>query len=263
MRVGVGRGGWDRTCRTMDCGNWRRPPPWPKMAAMAVGPDSQSLVPPTSGAGAPPHTGGLLAMAKAFAAKANLTRRKLLIGAGLVLGLISLPLVHRAGSARLNLVCQHSFRRAEISVRVDDDQVYAGTLTGTARKRFGFLESGVQGSFSKTLAVPAGRHAIQVSVKPAGEPFDLSQTAYADFTENSVRTLSVSARSGAVQLAWDDISASSDAPPPSTYRKYTGSTLMTIWGSAMSAVVGFFIQEFLRSRIRARGLVSNPEKIAQ
>jgi hypothetical protein len=196
-------------------------------------------------------------------ARANLTRRKTLIGAGLVIGLISLPFIYRPGSARLNVVCQHGFRRAEMSVRVDDSEVFRGTLTGTSRKRFGILDSGVSGSFSHSLAVPAGRHAVQVSVKPAGEPYEVSQTAYAEFTENSVRTLNVGARSGAVQLAWDDISASSDASSPSSYRKYTGSTLMTIWGSAMSAIVGFFIQEFLRSRMRGRSLVSTPEKIVQ
>ncbi len=202
-------------------------------------------------------------MVSHFLHRAHLTRRKLLIGAGLVLGLLTLPLLHRPGSARLNLVCQHSLRRGEISVRIDDNEVYRGTLTGAVRKRFGFLESGVQGRFSKTLIVPAGRHAVQISVNPAGEPYEESQTAYADFAENSVRTLSVSVRESAVQLAWEDASADSEAPPASGYRKYTGSTLMTIWGSAMSAVVGFFIQEFLRSRLRARSLLSNPEKMAQ
>jgi hypothetical protein len=66
-----------------------------------------------------------------------------------------------------------------------------------------------------------------------------------------------------VQLSWDDVSANSDAPAASGYRKYTGSTLMTIWGSAMSAVVGFFIQEFLRARLRGRSFMSNPEKLTQ
>ncbi len=224
---------------------------------MATGPSPQLP------ASTPHNASGLLAIAKEIIRRSNLTRRKLLIAAGLVLGLISLPFVHRSGSARLNLVCQHNFRRAEISVLIDDDQVYRGTLTGSMRKRFGILESGVQGSFSKTLDVPAGRHAVQVSVKPAGEPYELSQTTSADLAENSVRTLSVSVHGGAVQLAWDDAVVSSDAPPASGYRKYTGSTLMTIWGSAMSAVVGFFIQEFLRSRLRARSLVSNSEKMAQ
>ncbi len=229
------------------------------MIGMATGPGPTSQLPESSHRNAP----GLLAITREFLRRANLTRRKLLIGAGLVLGLISLPFLHSSGSARLNLVCQHSFRRAEISVRIDDDTVYTGTLSGTVRKRFGFLESGIQGSFSKTLAVPAGRHAVQVTVKPVGEPFELSQTASTDFAENSVRTLSVSARNGAVQLAWEDAGADSDASPAGGYRKYTGSTLMTIWGSAMSAVVGFFIQEFLRSRLRARSLLSNPEKMAQ
>ncbi len=229
------------------------------MAGMATGPGPTPQLP----ASAPASAAGLLAIATEFFRRANITRRKLLIGAGLVLGLISLPFIHRSGSARVNLVCQHSFRRAEISVRVDDDEVYRGTLTGTVRKRFGILDSGVQGSFSKTLNVPAGRHAVQVSVKPTGEPYDLSQTTDADLAEDSVRTLSVSVHGGAVQLAWEDAAVSSDAPPASGYRRYTSSTLMTIWGSAMSAVVGFFIQEFLRSRLRARSLVSNPEKMVQ
>ncbi len=245
----------------MDRGNWRGLSTGAKMSGMAPGPgpDSQlaAPVPP-----APKSAiSGMLTIARDYA-RANLTRRKALIGAGLVIGLISLPFIYRPGSARLNVVCQHGFRRAEMSVRVDDSEVFRGTLTGTSRKRFGILDSGVSGSFSHTLPVPAGRHAVQVSVKPAGEPYEVSQTAYAEFTENSVRTLNVGARSGAVQLAWDDVSASSDASATSAYRKYTGSTLMTIWGSAMSAIVGFFIQEFLRSRMRGRPLVSNPEKMA-
>jgi hypothetical protein len=238
---------------------------WSKMANMATvsGPDLQPQVPPRLPPSPSSDSPGLLALVTAILGRAHLTRRKLLIGAGLGLGLLSIPLLHRSGSAQLNLVCQHNFRRAEITVRVDDDQVYRGTLTGTMRKRFGFLESGVQGSFSKTLIVPAGHHAVQVSVSPAGEPYELSQTTYGDFAENSLRTLSVSVRGGSVQLAWEDTGASSDVPTGAGYRKYTSSTLMTIWGSAMSAVVGFFIQEFLRSRVRARSLVSNPEKMVQ
>lgn len=155
------------------------------------------------------------------------------------------------------MVCQHNFRRAEISIFVDHDLVFRGPLTGAVRKRFGVLES-VQGSFSKRLDVPAGQHELEVSLSAPAEGYKAVKSTVADLSRDSRKTLVINPRGG-LQLAWqEDPSIAQEGT--AGYRKYSSPALVTIWGSAVSATIGFFIQEFLRGRMRSRTLVSNSDQ---
>ena len=76
-----------------------------------------------------------------------------------------------AGSVKLRIVCQHSFRAADLSVVVDGKIVYAGSLSGNSRKRFGLFDKSSGGSlaglfgelivtFSAYRATPAARRPL-------------------------------------------------------------------------------------------------------
>src|ERR1700686_4553344 len=57
------------------------------------------------------------------------------------IGAITLLLVFTlaAVSARLQIICQHSFRAAQLSVMVDGSVVYSGNLSTASKKRLGFI----------------------------------------------------------------------------------------------------------------------------
>src|SRR5947209_7901934 len=86
-------------------------------------------------------------------------------------------------SARLNLVCQHSFRSAELSVWVDSNLVYSGNVSGSAKKHFGWFGSSRGKGLFKTVRVPPGRHTLQVRVTAAAEGYDQIKTTAVAFAE--------------------------------------------------------------------------------
>ena len=148
-----------------------------------------------------------------------------------------------SSSAKLNVVCQHSFRSAEVSIWIDGDLVYTGTVNGSANKRFHVFGSRSLGLF-KTVDVPAGRHTVQVRVTADAEGYDQVKTVSAVFSDDFhgmvAATGILTARGGAnvpVQPA-----------AVSSYMKYATSVVLSIFGSGMSAAIAFLVQEFMRSQ---------------
>src|SRR5512135_445455 len=84
-------------------------------------------------------------------------RLSVLAGFVLLFGLV-LYTTLSTPSATLNLVCRHSFRSAELSVFIDEKLIHTQQISGFARKRFGLFDTRIEGSFSKSVAVPAGEH---------------------------------------------------------------------------------------------------------
>src|SRR4029077_20835436 len=82
----------------------------------------------------------------------------------LVFALVAVYAFLPTETARLQIICQHNFRSAQLSILVDGAQVYGGGLN--VRKRLGMLPKGGSGveTFSKVINVPTGRHVVQVRI---------------------------------------------------------------------------------------------------
>ncbi len=155
---------------------------------------------------------------------------------------VSLP------SATLQLVCRHDFRRADITVSIDGEVVHTDTLTGAVRKWFGVLER-TEGTYARTLPVSAGRHVVAVHLRAPG--YDRTRSIEGEFRRGKESTLSVDSGRG-LSLAWRGTGGGASAAEPgsssSSWFRYAGSIMMTIFGSIVSASIGVLVQDFLRSR---------------
>ena len=161
-----------------------------------------------------------------------------------------------AGSAKLRITCQHTFRSAALSVLVDDTPVYTGTVGGTAKKRLGVFKSNPQNTFSKTIAVQPGKHIVEVRLVSAADNFDQSKNQVVTFSDNKENSLTVSGgRRGIYMLAQGGFTPSPETPL-TPYKKYATLVLFSIVGSGFSATISFLVQEFLRGQ-KARLANSN------
>jgi hypothetical protein len=158
--------------------------------------------------------------------------------------------------AHLQLVCQHSFRSAQLSVLVDGSAVYSSNVNVGSKKRLGILPKGPSGPevFSKLIAVPAGRHVVQVHITAPDEGFDQARSAAADFTVRRESILQVNAtRRTALAVNFDGATASAVASAgsatPDSHPLPTGgiTIVFSILGTMLSASVSFLVQEFWRS----------------
>lgn len=160
-------------------------------------------------------------------------------------------------TARLQLICQHSFRSAQVSVLVDGSVVYSSNVNVTAKKRLGILPKGQSGPevFSKLIDVPTGKHVVQVRISAAHEGFDQARTAAADFTADRESILQINAtRRNTLAINFEGASSSitvplnPSAPPESHPLPKSGITIVfSILGTMLSASISFLVQEFWRS----------------
>jgi hypothetical protein len=171
----------------------------------------------------------------------------------IVLGIFSWE---TAASARLRITCQHTFRSAALTVLIDDNPVYTGSVGGTAKKRLGVFKSNPQNTFAKTVAVHPGKHIVEVRLVSAADNFDQSKSQLVTFSDNKENLLTVSGgRHGLNILAQGGFTPPPD-PPLSPYKKYASPVLFSILGSGLSATISFLVQEFLRGQ-KARLANSN------
>jgi hypothetical protein len=157
-----------------------------------------------------------------------------------------------AKDASLHLKLQHGFRSAQVSVWIDSDLAFSGTITGAPKKKFGLIPTdALQGSLSQIIPVRSGQHNVRVRIEPADAvPEEDSVTG--DFAHNAERDLSVSARHNGLSLTWQG-TGSVPAESVSIFAwlsRYAASLFLTITGSIMSALAGYAIRE-LPARLRA------------
>ena len=174
-----------------------------------------------------------------------------LVGAALAILLVGISVASWAfsTSARLNITCQHSFRSAEVSVWIDSKLIYAGNVNGSANRRFRWFGNTRTEGLFKTVNVSAGRHTVQVRLNAEAEGYDQIRTVSAVFSENQDNSLSISAgRRGLSVVPQGSANVQSETVLPDSFVKYAGSVVLTILGSGLSAVIGFLVQEFMRSQ---------------
>jgi hypothetical protein len=157
-----------------------------------------------------------------------------------------------AKDASLHLKLQHGFHDAQVSLWVDGDLAFSGKLTGSTKKRFGFIPTdSVQGSLSHIIPMRSGQHRIRVRIEPDNAQMQ-EDSISGDFAHNAERDLSVSARSSGLSLSW---LGTSNAPAETSssfawFSRYAGSLFLTIAGSIMSALAGYAVRE-LGARLRS------------
>jgi hypothetical protein len=160
-----------------------------------------------------------------------------------------------AEKGRLQIICQHSFRSAQLSVLVDGSVVYSSNLNGASKKRLGILSKGQSGPeiFSKVLDVPTGKHVVQVHISAPAEGFDQARSAAADFTPDRDSILQINAtRRNALAVNFEGVSpstmaANSSAPDSHPLPKSGITIVFSILGTMLSASISFLVQEFWRS----------------
>ena len=161
-----------------------------------------------------------------------------------------------AEQAHLQIICQHSFRSAQLSVLVDGSIVYSNNVNVASKKRLGILPKGQSGPeiFSKLIDVPTGKHVVQVRISAPAEGFDQARSAAADFTSDRESILQVNAtRRNALAVNFDGATTSAAATnassaPESHPLPRNGITIVfSILGTMLSASISFLVQEFWRS----------------
>src|SRR6476646_7810388 len=160
-----------------------------------------------------------------------------------------------AEQARLQIICQHSFRSAQLSVLLDGSVVYNSNVNVGPKKRLGILPRGQSRPeiFSKVIDVPTGKHVVQVRMTAPDEGFDQARTAAADFTPDRESILQINAtRRNALAVNFDGattsaIATSASTPDPHPLPSNGITIVFSILGTMLSASISFLVQEFWRS----------------
>jgi len=127
---------------------------------------------------------------------------------------------------------------------VDGEIAYSAKLTGSMKKRLGLIPDSVQGALSQNLPLTSGKHLIRVQVT-SDDGVARDDTISGDFSRNSERTLSVSARRAGIALSWQGATGvtSETVTAAGWLERYASTLFLTIAGSIMSALAGFAVRE--------------------
>lgn len=171
-------------------------------------------------------------------------RIPVLIGS-LALMCLGLYGVWSSGNATLQVVCRHNFRSADLAVRVDGNLAFSEHLSGGSRKRFGLFEQ-VEGNFSRSLALPSGGHLVEVQLKSAEDGFNQTKSSRIQLPSGEVTALQVSTSRNSLSLSYQGPDVSSAGW--SRFGDGLQSIAVSLIGAAASAGIGFFVQDYLRSK---------------
>jgi hypothetical protein len=172
--------------------------------------------------------------------------------------LMALYTASSAKDASLQLKLQHSLRSGQVSVWVDGDVAYSGSLVGIAKRKFGLIPL-VQGSLSETLPVAPGTH--QIKVRVVSDSGSCESTISGDFVRDHQRTLSVNANRTDVSLNWqgtDAAGSESSSSGKSWFSRYAGTLMLTVAGSIISALTGFALKELPKQMVSRQQAASKP-----
>jgi len=162
--------------------------------------------------------------------------------------LISLALyTSLTGSATLNLICRHPLRSADISVSIDGKTIYSDHISASPKKFYEILGKRSE-TFSKSLTVPSGNRVVEVHLSSATDGFDQTKQCDLNLPPGKEAILLVEAQQSGMSLVNKGSANVSSRNPESGYSDSLRSVLVTLLGSGVSAAIGFFVQEFLRSK---------------
>jgi hypothetical protein len=151
-----------------------------------------------------------------------------------------------SGASTLHILVHHNFREADLSVVIDGHVNFTEHLAGAAKKRLGLFEQ-VDGNFSKSLPLASGEHLVEVQLRSAADGVNQSRSSRIKIPDGKEATLSVSASRNSMNLNFQGASVAQDSSV-SNLANNAVSLALTVMGSALTAAVGFFVQDFLRSK---------------
>jgi hypothetical protein len=166
------------------------------------------------------------------------------------------------GNGDLNVVCHHNLQSAELTVSIDGKVAFSDQSSGTVKKRFGFLDKKVEGTLSKAISIPLGRHTVRVNLKSSPEQFDQTRQIAVNLVSGKEATVLITAQRGDLSLSYQGTPMVPDDAGSPASSSAVWSILMTVMGSVASAAIGFMVQEFLRARKTAL-LHSQNSKVVQ
>ena len=193
----------------------------------------------------PAHSSGVLAVCRRALQWVPANARLAVLTGSLVLAVMIAYVAWPGRASTLQIVCRHNFRAADLSVRVDGDLTFSEHLSGAAKKRFGVFAQ-VEGNFSKSLALASGEHLVEVQLKSVEDGFNQTKSSRVNLPPGEATTLQISTSRNAMSLAYQGPGVSS--AEGSRFSDNAVSIFVTIIGSIASAGVGFFVQEFLKSK---------------
>jgi hypothetical protein len=207
----------------------------------------------SAGKGVAPSSSGIL---RARIRKMPVWTRYGAITALLIAAIFTVYALVPSEPARLQIICEHSFHSAQLSVLLDGSVIYNSNVNVASKKRLGILPKGQTGPeiFSKVIDVPTGKHVVQVRISAPNDGFDQARTAAADFTADRESILQINAtRRNALAVNFEGAStgplaANASAAPESHPLPKNGLTIVfSILGTMLSASISFLVQEFWRS----------------
>ena len=148
-------------------------------------------------------------------------------------------------TATLQIALRHNLRAADLSVRIDGDLAFSEHLSGANRKRFGVFGQ-VEGSFSRSLSLSAGEHVVEVQLKSVEDGFNQTKLSRIFVPNGESTTLQVSATRNSLSLAY--FGPATEAAGWSRFSGTIASALTTLVGTIATAGIGYWVQEFLRSK---------------
>jgi hypothetical protein len=157
------------------------------------------------------------------------------------------------GSATLNLICRHALRSADISVSIDGKMIYADHISASPKKFYEILGKRSE-TFSKSLTVPSGNRVVEVHLSSATDGFDQTRQCELSVPPGKEATLLVETQQGGMSLVNKGSATVPARNLESGYSDSLRSVLVTLLGSGVSAAIGFFVQEFLRSKKTAQAV---------
>ncbi|HEU5450918.1 MAG TPA: hypothetical protein VFU76_02980 [Terriglobales bacterium] len=157
-------------------------------------------------------------------------------------------LVLRPSSVDVHLTVRHPFRTADMTIAIDGENAYSGQLTAKTKKKLLIMDR-VEGSFAKTFALRPGAHTVEVHIRSEAYAYDQSVRRSFDAPAGRGGTLVVSAVNGAdLTMNWLPVPPAGEGGPSPAFLTTVNSLLLTALGTILSATVGYFVQEFLKSR---------------
>ncbi len=158
---------------------------------------------------------------------------------------LAIYLLWGLGESFVALQVHHSFKSAELKVLVDGSVKHTASLSGTTSRKV--FSSRTVGLYSKNLSLRPGRHTIEVRISAPG--VEQSRSLTADFTRDSETVLEVSSVHAGLFMSLRQPAPHDDGTASGAIRSNPlTSMLFTVGGSVLSAVVGFYVQQFLRQR---------------
>jgi hypothetical protein len=192
------------------------------------------------------------------------------------------PPAEPARPAHLNLDVRHTFSSVDLSVSVDGARKLDTKVAGGAR-RFGVLGKRSERGFTKTLDLDPGTRVVRIRVRSNDDEFDQARVERFDLGSASVASLRITADKSGLSVIADRppappeqprVAAASEAqagPAPQIRRASNTATavssadagalaelyrtfrqvLMALAGFIASVASGFFVEEYLKSRVNS------------